>query len=141
MSCAEGCQGGDGHGAFGDADALAAIGGGGVGMEGGPAVAVVEDFVEGERAVGVGDAEVEIDIAGSFLCKRGEEAGVWLDIDAGPAEVVEALGDGVEDGVVGTDIDVEASVGREGAGEQDVFEVLRVGDLTRGEVVPGEPGG
>ncbi len=52
-----------------------------------------------------------------------------LDVDAGPAVVIKRLGDGVVDGIVGANVDVEAVFDvSEGAPQADVFEVLCVGN-------------
>src|SRR5262249_4113874 len=55
-----------------------------------------------------------------------------LDVDAGPAALVEGAGDAVDIRVVGADIDIEAARAGKGAREHHILEILGVaGDRHR----------
>ena len=102
-------EGGGFDGGFGDRHAEGAVAGDGGGVEGGEAGFGALDGVEGLAAGlgGEGEAEVEVARAGGGKAAVGGLGG--LDVEAVPAAVVEGAGDGVDVGVGGADVDVEAS--------------------------------
>lgn len=85
------------------------------------------DAVEGEFVGAVAGHALQVGVVGALLAE-GVVVGLHrLDVDAGPATVVEGFGDGIVDGVVGADVDVEAVFELfEGAPQADVFEILCV---------------
>lgn len=108
-------------------------------IEGGEAS--VWDVVQGERAVLIGYGALDVDIARAVGLEFVKPVGHGFDVDAAPALVVEPPGDGVDGGIVGTDVHVKASAHvPEGAPEHDILEILCVGDKGHGRVMSRDGG-
>ncbi|MNI58102.1 hypothetical protein D3C73_1131970 [compost metagenome] len=87
------------------------------------------DAVEGQFVSTFPGRALQVDVFGTLLAQGFEIVGHRFDVDAGPAVVVERLGDGVMGGIVCPDVDVEAVLdGFEGAPQAYVFEILCVGN-------------
>src|SRR5262249_617588 len=86
-------------------------------------------FMEQDSSRPIQRGNRKIDVARSRLAQLRVFGRVWLDIDAGPAEIVEGLGNALLDRIAGADVDIEALIlAGERPCEHDVLEILSIGD-------------